>query len=70
MRDEPDHYLVLGVPRTADRDEIERAFRRHLRQQAAASGSGPSGSSFMNAVHDAFLLLSDPCRRAEYDARC
>jgi DnaJ domain len=63
---EPDPYAVLGVPAgTSDADALRDAYR------AAARRSHPDiGGSIeaMQRVNAAYELLSDPLRRAEYDA--
>ncbi|MFK0279781.1 DnaJ domain-containing protein [Streptomyces sp. NPDC090499] len=64
--DEPDFYLVLGVPADATRTEIVRAFRR--RALAHHPDRGGDAEAFRD-VHRAYETLSDPVRRRAYDRR-
>ena len=62
---QPDHYATLGVARDANHAEIVRAFRR------AASRAHPDrggSKERMQAVNKAKDVLTDPERRARYDA--
>lgn len=68
----PTHYERLGVRPDAHIDDIRLAYRalaRTLHPDAVASGSaaGRAGSD-MAAVNEAWRVLSDPARRAMYDA--
>jgi len=62
----PDPYETLGVARDADADTIKRAYRR------ASKGAHPDreGGSHRHQqeVNDAYAVLSDPKRRARFDA--
>ena len=67
-----DPYQVLGVPPTASRTQITRAYRERLRahhpdtRPAQASEAADDG---LQEVLAAYALLRDPARRAEYDRR-
>lgn len=64
-----DHYLTLGVTRAAGEREIARAYRRLARRyHPDVSGSPAATIELFLAVHDAYETLSDPGRRARYDA--
>ncbi|MBC3191021.1 J domain-containing protein [Pseudonocardia sp. C8] len=71
---EPDLYEVLGVRPDADADELSRAYRRRLRQlhpdTRAGQGAGPAADDRdgLARVLDAYEVLRDPQRRADYDA--
>jgi signal peptidase I len=56
-----DPYDVLGVPRDATREQIVLAY---LRRVASDGGRERDNAE----IHRAYELLSDPERRAEYDA--
>jgi len=62
----PDHYAALGVPPTATLAEIVRAYRR----AAAHAHPDRKGGSHerMQALNEAKAVLTDPERRARYDA--
>lgn len=61
----PDPYAVLGVPRSATRDEIARAYRRLAKQHHPDAGASPS--STMGRINEAWATLSSPIRRAAWD---
>lgn len=58
------HYEVLGVARSAEADEIQRAYRRLAR--TAHPDSGGSQGLWLT-IQSAYDTLRDPGRRAEYD---
>ncbi len=61
-----DLYEALCVPQTATDIDIQQAWHRAAR--ATHPDAGGDESRF-RAVHVAYLVLSDPVQRAEYDAR-
>jgi curved DNA-binding protein CbpA len=73
-RHEPDLYRLLGVAPTADAAEIARAYRRRVRDvhpdtanpaRRSAEGDAPTD---LDALQQAYAVLRDPSRRAQYDA--
>jgi DnaJ domain/Protein of unknown function (DUF3592) len=64
-----DLYAELGVGRTASRDEIAAAFRARARDlhPDVHPGDIPAAERFKR-VSMAYGVLSDPARRARYDA--
>jgi hypothetical protein len=62
---EIDPYRVLGVPRTASRDEIGRTYRRLAKRYHPDVSAQPSPT--MNRINEAWHILSDPNRRARWD---
>ncbi|MEV7203769.1 J domain-containing protein [Streptomyces griseoluteus] len=62
-----DFYEVLGVPRDADRDEIQRAYRKLARKYHPDVNKDPAAEERFKEVNEAFSVLSDPDQRARYD---
>lgn len=59
-------YKALGVQPSATAREIKSAFRR-LAKQTHPDTSGAKSASKFHQVSEAYDVLSDPVRRAEYD---
>lgn len=72
---EPRHYDELGVPPTATAAEIRAAYvalaRRHHPDRVSVSAEPVRAEAAvrMAAINAAWTVLSDPQRRAAYDAR-
>jgi DnaJ domain len=64
---ETDPYVVLGVPRTASRSEIARAYRALARLHHPDAGA--PATEEMARINEAWHILSDPARRALWDRR-
>ncbi|MFG2660143.1 DnaJ C-terminal domain-containing protein [Streptomyces sp. NPDC048425] len=62
-----DFYEALGVPRNADRDEIQRAYRTLARKYHPDVNKGPGAEDRFKEINEAFSVLSDPEQRARYD---
>ncbi|WP_329544140.1 J domain-containing protein [Streptomyces sp. NBC_01356] len=62
-----DFYEVLGVSRTADRDEIQRAYRTLARRYHPDVNKDPQAEDRFKDINEAFSVLSDPEQRARYD---
>ena len=63
-----DHYERLGVSSTATRDEIRVAYRT-LARVHHPDAKGDSSATRMAQINEAWHVLSDPGRRAMYDAQ-
>lgn len=64
-----DYYEVLGVPRDADQDTIKRAFRRLALKYHPDRSKEPNAAERFKEVVEAYGALSDPHKRAAYDAQ-
>jgi hypothetical protein len=63
---EIDPYAVLGVPRTATREEVARAYRALAKRHHPDAGAPPSPA--MAGINDAWSILGSPARRTSWDA--
>jgi len=63
-----DYYGTLGVPRDADADQIKKAYRRLARKYHPDVSKEPNAELRMKQINEANAVLSDPEKRAAYDA--
>ncbi|MCU1355108.1 MAG: heat shock protein DnaJ protein [Acidimicrobiales bacterium] len=68
MADKRDFYDVLGVPRTASQDEIQRAYRKLARTVHPDVNKDPGAEDRFKDIAEAYDVLSDPDARTRYDA--
>ena len=59
-----DYYEILGITRSASQDEIKKAFRKLAHKHHPDKGG--SESKFKE-INEAYQILSDEKKRAEYD---
>ena len=67
MRGVQDPYRELGVPRGATDEQVKAAHRRLAKRYHPDSSTGDQ-IRFL-AVQEAYLVLSDPIRRRDWDSR-
>lgn len=60
-----DYYDILGIPREATKDDIKKAFRKLAHRYHPDKKGGDEGK--FKEVSEAYSVLSDDKRRAEYD---
>jgi molecular chaperone DnaJ len=63
-----DLYEMLGLARDASADDIKRAYRRLARELHPDVNEDPSAEEKFKEVAGAYEILSDPEKRARYDA--
>src|SRR5437879_6420994 len=63
-----DFYQILGVPRTASQDEIQRAYRKLARIYHPDVNRDPGAEDRFKDISEAYDVLSDPQTRRRYDA--
>jgi curved DNA-binding protein CbpA len=64
----PRLYELLGVAPDASQPDLARAYRRRARELHPDLAATQDAADTFNALTQAYRLLSDPTRRAAYDA--
>ena len=62
-----DYYEVLGVSRDADQRTIKRAFLKLARKLHPDVNKEPDAEERFKEVNEAYSVLSDERKRANYD---
>lgn len=65
---QPDYYRVLGLSRTATPEDIKKAFRRLARKYHPDISKETDAAGRMAEINEANEVLSDPEKKAVYDA--
>lgn len=64
----PDYYSILGVFRDASPEEIKRAYLESAQRLHPDKNLAPGETELFLEVQQAYEVLSNPKRRAQYDA--
>lgn len=70
VQSQQNHYRLLNVPFSASRKEIVAAYRKEIRQWHPDQFKGTDKSlaeEYSRQLNQAYSVLSDPHKRAEYD---
>lgn len=65
----PDHYATLGLPATATDAQIKRAYRELAKTSHPDVNKAANATKLFARIAEAYEVLSDPDRRADYDRR-
>jgi molecular chaperone DnaJ len=67
MANKRDYYEVLGVPRTASKDEIKDAYRKLALQYHPDRNKSPDAEEKFKEISEAYAVLSDDEKRTQYN---
>ncbi|MBD3884316.1 molecular chaperone DnaJ [Phormidium tenue FACHB-886] len=62
-----DYYEILGVSRSADKEELKNAYRRLARKYHPDVNKDPGAEERFKEINRAYEVLSEPETRARYD---
>jgi len=62
-----DYYEILNIPKTASKDEIKTQYRKLALQYHPDRNKAPDAEEKFKEISEAFAVLSDDQKRAQYD---
>jgi curved DNA-binding protein len=62
-----DYYAILGVPKTATAEEIQKAYRKLARKYHPDVNREPGAEARFKEIAEAYEVLKDPEKRKRYD---
>src|SRR5688572_11008558 len=63
----PDHYATLGLSPTSDQVVVRAAYLALMRRYHPDNNPSEAAAERTRAINDAYAVLGDPERRADYD---
>jgi molecular chaperone DnaJ len=63
-----DYYEVLGVERDTTQEEVKQAYRQLAMKWHPDRNSAPEAADRFKEIAEAYAVVSDPTKRAQYDA--
>src|SRR5512136_2409625 len=67
MSNKRDYYEVLGVSKTASKDQIKDAYRKLALQYHPDRNKSPEAEEKFKEISEAYAVLSDEEKRKQYD---
>ncbi len=68
MAAKKDYYGILGIPKTATKEEVKRAFRKLARKyHPDVNPNDPTALEKFKEINEAYMLLEDDKKREMYD---
>ncbi|MBM4438611.1 MAG: DnaJ domain-containing protein, partial [Actinobacteria bacterium] len=67
MKDRPNYYDVLGVPRDASPEDIRKAYRALARTHHPDVSKDQAAEGKFKQINEAYEVLRDPDKRQSYD---
>lgn len=67
MNENRDYYKILGVSKGSSQEEIRSKFRRLALEYHPDRNKEPDAQEKFKEINEAYQVLSDPNKRAEYD---
>ena len=62
-----DYYKILGIAENASAEEVKKAYRKLARKYHPDVSKEPGAEEKFKGLREAFEVLKDPAKRAEYD---
>ncbi len=64
-----DYYVILGISKKADKNQIKEAYRKKAKQHHPDASGGSDGPERFQKISEAYETLSDDRKKREYDKK-